>query len=57
MKRLRVGVIGLGVGEEHIAAYQAHPACELVAVCDLSPERRPARNIRPLPSWTTQRKS
>lgn len=40
MKRLRVGVIGFGVGEEHIAAYQAHPACELVAVCDLSPERR-----------------
>jgi len=42
MKRLRVGVIGLGVGEEHIAAYQAHAACELVAVCDVSPEKRAA---------------
>jgi len=40
VKRLRVGVIGLGVGEEHIGAYQAHPACELVGVCDLSAERR-----------------
>jgi len=46
MKRLRVGVIGLGVGEEHIAAYQAHPACELVAVCDLSPERRAAARTK-----------
>ncbi|MGH7380759.1 MAG: Gfo/Idh/MocA family protein [Candidatus Methylomirabilales bacterium] len=42
MKRLRVGVIGLGVGEEHIAAYGQHPACELVAVCDVSPEKRAA---------------
>jgi len=42
MKRLRVGVIGLGVGEEHIAAYREHPACKLVAVCDVSPEKRAA---------------
>ncbi len=36
MSRLRVGVIGLGVGRQHAAGYQAHPACEVVALCDLS---------------------
>jgi len=46
VKRLGVGVIGLGVGEEHIAAYQAHPPCELVAVCDVSPEKRAAARER-----------
>lgn len=33
-KVLRAGVIGLGVGERHAAAYQAEPGCELVALCD-----------------------
>lgn len=32
---LRAAVIGLGVGEQHARAWQAHPDCELVAVCDL----------------------
>jgi predicted dehydrogenase len=32
-------VIGLGVGEQHAAAYASHPAAELVAVCDLDKER------------------
>ena len=34
MKRLRAGVIGLGVGEQHIRGYESHPACEVVAICD-----------------------
>lgn len=34
MSALRVGVIGLGVGERHLAAYAADPRCEVVAVCD-----------------------
>ena len=34
---LRAGVIGLGVGEKHIAGYRAHPAAEVVAVCDIDP--------------------
>ena len=39
MKRLRAGVIGLGVGEEHIAGYQSHPDCAVVALCDFSDEK------------------
>ena len=36
---LRAAVIGLGVGEQHLEAYRSHPACEVVAVCDLDPAR------------------
>ncbi len=39
-RALRAGVIGLGVGEQHLAAYAAHPACRVVAVCDPDPARR-----------------
>jgi len=31
---LRAAVIGLGVGERHVAGYDAHPQCSTVAVCD-----------------------
>ncbi len=34
---LRVGVIGLGMGRNHVAGYQAHPGCQVVAVADLKP--------------------
>jgi predicted dehydrogenase len=36
---LRAAVIGLGVGEQHLAGYAAHPACEPVAICDADPEQ------------------
>ena len=36
---VRVGVIGLGVGERHAEAYAASPDCELVALCDLDQEK------------------
>jgi predicted dehydrogenase len=36
---LRAGVIGLGVGEQHIAGYEAHPGAEVAAICDLDPDR------------------
>jgi len=39
MKILSAGIIGLGVGEEHIAGYQSHPDCEVVALCDFSDEK------------------
>lgn len=39
MRRLRVGIIGLGVGEKHIPGYLKHPSCDVVAVCDLSEEK------------------
>jgi predicted dehydrogenase len=37
--RLRAGVIGLGVGEQHAAAYAEHPAVELAALCDVDEAR------------------
>lgn len=37
--KLKVGVIGLGIGEEHLKAYSAHPECEVVGISDLSSER------------------
>jgi predicted dehydrogenase len=37
--RLKVGVIGLGVGERHAAAFAAHPECELTAICDSDPAK------------------
>jgi predicted dehydrogenase len=36
---LRVGVIGLGVGEQHVLAYSEHPDCEVTAICDLDPQK------------------
>ena len=39
MKRIKAGVIGLGVGERHIAGYQQHPDCDVVALCDFSDEK------------------
>lgn len=39
MKRLRAGIIGLGVGEQHIDGYESHPECEVVALCDFSDEK------------------
>ncbi len=39
MKRLRVGVVGLGVGEQHVISYRAQPEVEVAAICDLDPER------------------
>jgi predicted dehydrogenase len=39
MNKLRAGIIGLGVGEQHIHGYRQHPACEVVMLCDFSPEK------------------
>ena len=38
-RTLRAGVIGLGVGEQHIAGYSAHPDCRVVALSDTDPVR------------------
>lgn len=35
MKRLKAGVIGLGVGERHILSYKTHPAVEMYKACDI----------------------
>lgn len=36
---LRVGIIGLGVGESHIASYESDPRCRVVALCDIDREK------------------
>ncbi len=49
---LRVGIIGLGVGEKHIAGYEGDPRCRVVALCDIDAdklravgERQPGRRL------------
>lgn len=39
LRRLRVAVVGLGVGEQHARAFAAHPSCEVSWLNDLSYER------------------
>ena len=38
-KFLKAGIIGLGVGERHIASYQSDARCQVVALCDMNPKR------------------
>jgi predicted dehydrogenase len=38
MKKLKAGIIGLGVGAKHIDGYLNHPQVEVSTVCDLSEE-------------------
>lgn len=45
-RRLRAAVIGLGVGEQHVEAYDAHPACEVAVICDRDPVRLAAVHER-----------
>ena len=33
------GIIGLGVGQACMEGYNAHPDCEVTALCDLSEEK------------------
>jgi predicted dehydrogenase len=42
MAALRAGIIGLGVGERHIAGYRRHSGCAVVAVADIDPVKREA---------------
>jgi predicted dehydrogenase len=42
MSRLRVGIIGLGVGEQHIAGYLRHPACTVTTLCDIADDKAAA---------------
>ena len=39
-KKVRVGIIGLGrISASHIQEFQACPDAQIVAVCDLDPDR------------------
>ena len=42
MAPLRAGIIGLGVGERHIAGYRRHLDCTVVAVADIDPAKQEA---------------
>jgi predicted dehydrogenase len=39
LKKVRVGVVGLGMGRHHVMAYQKHPRCEVTAICDVDESR------------------
>jgi predicted dehydrogenase len=36
---LRAGIIGLGVGEQHIIGYSAHPEVSVVSACDFDQKK------------------
>jgi predicted dehydrogenase len=38
MKTIRAGIIGLGVGEQHLKSYAAQPGVEVHAICDIDTE-------------------
>jgi len=40
MRKLRVGVVGLGIGRVHLTGYQSHPNVEIAAVADPDAARR-----------------
>lgn len=37
--KLRLGVVGLGMGQGHVRGFQSHPKAEVVAVCDVDKEK------------------
>ncbi len=39
MKKIRVGIVGTHRGASHNQIFAEHPECEVVAVCDIRPER------------------
>ncbi|MEP0942320.1 MAG: Gfo/Idh/MocA family oxidoreductase [Rhizobiaceae bacterium] len=38
-RKIKVGIIGLGVGEAHLRSYQSIADCEVAMVCDINPAR------------------
>jgi predicted dehydrogenase len=40
IRKIKIGIVGVGyIGEIHISSYQAHPLCDVVAICDFDEER------------------
>lgn len=39
MDKIKVGVIGLGMGRHHVASYQGHPAAQVCAIADIDEAR------------------
>lgn len=38
MEKVRVGIIGIGIGRVHLQAYKKHPKAEVLALCDVREE-------------------
>lgn len=45
-RRLRAGIIGLGVGEQHIRGYEADPRCQVAILCDRDLDKLSEVNAR-----------
>ncbi len=43
MKKLRAGVIGLGMGSNHVIGYKSHPHASVVALCDIDEAKLKAK--------------
>lgn len=39
MRKIRIGIVGLGIGQHHVNGYLTHPSAQIVALCDANPER------------------
>lgn len=39
MSKLKIGIIGLGIGQQHITGYRTHPEAEVAAICDPDEKR------------------
>jgi len=39
MNKLHIGIIGLGVGSQHVLSYRNIPSCEIAAICDYDAEK------------------
>jgi predicted dehydrogenase len=52
MKKLSIGIIGLGVGEKHLEAYLGNKSCEVKAICDFDAKKLKAVSKK-YPSLTT----
>ena len=49
MKKLHVGVIGLGIGRGHIKGFNNHPGAEVIAIADLDEKKLDNRLLRDWP--------
>lgn len=39
MHKIRIGIVGLGIGQHHANGYLTHPSAQIVALCDTNPDR------------------
>ncbi|MBK9292983.1 MAG: Gfo/Idh/MocA family oxidoreductase [Oligoflexia bacterium] len=53
---IKAGIIGLGVGEAHIAGYQSHPQCKVISVCDFD-QKKLVSVARKYPGLNTTQKA